>query len=84
MYKSTSFYKTYLLGFLVACLFCAKPTTAQSDSLLQQLISDNKVDSSLIQPPAKMLFTQRVLWGTNGLLKTGIAATIWWQTNKKT
>ena len=69
MYKRSPFYKTYLLGFLVACLFCAQPTSAQSDSLLQQLISDNKVDSSLIQPPAKMLFTQRVLWGTNGLLK---------------
>jgi hypothetical protein len=37
--------------------------------LLQQLISANNVDSSLIQPPAKMLFTQRALWGTSGLLK---------------
>ena len=69
MYKRIQFSKTYLLGFLVGCLFCAQPVAAQSDSLLQQLISDNKVDSSLIQPPAKMLFTQRVLWGTGGLLK---------------
>jgi hypothetical protein len=69
MYKRTSFYKTYLLGFLVACLFCAQRVAAQSDSLLQQLISANNVDSSLIQPPAKMLFTQRALWGTSGLLK---------------
>ena len=69
MYKRSPYYKTYLLGFLVACLFCAQTTSAQSDSLLQQLISENKVDSSLIQPPAKMLFTQRALWGTNGLLK---------------
>ena len=69
MYKRIQFSKTYLLGFLVGCLFCVQPIAAQSDSLLQQLISDNKVDSSLIQPPAKMLFTQRVLWGTGGLLK---------------
>lgn len=69
MYKRIQFSKTYVLGFLVGCLFCAQPVAAQSDSLLQQLISANNVDSSLIQPPAKMLFTQRVLWGTGGLLK---------------
>ena len=69
MYKRTPFYKTYLLGFLVGCLFWAQPIAAQSDSLLQQLISANTIDSSLIQPPAKMLFTQRALWGTNGILK---------------
>lgn len=63
------FSKTYLLGFLVGCLFWAQPIAAQSDSLLQQLISANTIDSSLIQPPAKMLFTQRALWGTNGILK---------------
>jgi len=69
MYKRIQFSKTYLLGFLVGCLFCAQQVAAQSDSLLQQLISTNNVDSSLIQPPAKMLFTQRVLWGSGGLLK---------------
>jgi hypothetical protein len=69
MNKRIQFSKTYLLGFLVGCLFCAQQVAAQSDSLLQQLISANNVDSSLIQPPAKMLFTQRVLWGTGGLLK---------------
>ena len=63
------FSKTYLLGFLVGCLFWLQPIAAQSDSLLQQLISANTIDSSLIQPPAKMLFTQRALWGTNGILK---------------
>jgi hypothetical protein len=69
MYKRIQFSKKYLFGFLVGCLFCAQPLAAQSDSLLQQLISANHVDSSLIQPPTKMLFTQRVLWGTGGLLK---------------
>jgi len=69
MYKRIQFSKTYLLGFLVGCLFSAQPLAAQSDSLLQQLISANTVDSSFIQPPAKMLFTQRALWGTGGLLK---------------
>jgi len=69
MYKRIQFSKTYLLGFLVGCLFCVQPIAAQSDSLLQQLISANHVDSSLIQPPAKMLFTQRALWGKGGLLK---------------
>jgi hypothetical protein len=61
MYKRIQYSKTYLLGLLVGCLFCVQPLAAQSDSLLQQLISANKVDSSLIQPPAKMLFTQRAL-----------------------
>jgi hypothetical protein len=69
MYKRIQFSKTYLFGFLVGCLFCAQLLAAQSDSLLQQLISANHVDSSLIQPPAKMLFTQRALWGKGGLLK---------------
>ena len=69
MNKRIQFSKTYLLGFLVGCLFCVQPIVAQSDSLLQQLISANHVDSSLIQPPAKMLFTQRALWGKGGLLK---------------
>jgi hypothetical protein len=69
MYMRIQFSKTYLLGFLVGCLFWAQPIAAQSDSLLQQLISANTIDSSLIQPPAKMLFTQRALWGTNGILK---------------
>jgi hypothetical protein len=69
MYKRIQFSKTCLFGFLVGCFFCVQPVAAQSDSLLQQLITANNVDSSLIQPPAKMLFTQRVLWGTNGLLK---------------
>jgi len=75
MYKRIQFSKTYLLGFLVGCLFCVQPVAAQSDSLLQQLISANKVDSSLIQPPAKMLFTQRALWGTSGLLKNRYSGT---------
>jgi len=69
MYMRIQFPKTYLLSFLVGCLFCAQPVAAQSDSLLQQLISANTIDSSLIQPPSKMLFTQRALWGTNGILK---------------
>jgi hypothetical protein len=69
MYKRISIYKTQLLSFLVGCLFCVQPVAAQSDSLLQQLISANNVDSSLIHPPAKMLFTQRALWGTGGLFK---------------
>ena len=69
MYKRISIYKTQLLSFLVGCLFCVQPVAAQSDSLLQQLLSANNVDSSLIQPPAKMLFTQRALWGKGGLLK---------------
>jgi predicted MFS family arabinose efflux permease len=75
MYKRIQYSKTYLLGFLVGCLFCVQPVAAQSDSLLQQLISANKVDSSLIQPPAKMLFTQRALWGTSGLLKNRYSGT---------
>jgi len=54
MYKRIQFSKTYLLSFLVGCLFCAQPIAAQSDSLLQQLITANNVDSSLIQPPVKL------------------------------
>jgi hypothetical protein len=61
--------KGYSIIVLLGILICATTVKAQTDSLLQQLINSNKVDSSLIQPPAKMLFTQRILWGTNGLLK---------------
>jgi len=61
--------KCLIFSFLMGALLCTHQLYAQSDSLLQQLISANNVDSSLLQPPAKMLFTQRFLWGTNGLLK---------------
>jgi hypothetical protein len=61
--------KVYSMIYLVGIFMSANAVKAQTDSLLLQLINSNKVDSSLIQPPAKMLFTQRILWGTNGILK---------------
>jgi len=41
---------------------------AQTDSLLQTLLVNEKIDSQLIAPQ-KMLFTQQLVWGNNGILK---------------
>jgi hypothetical protein len=41
---------------------------AQTDSLLQSLLVDQKIDSQLIAP-TNMLFTQKLVWGTNGIFK---------------
>lgn len=40
----------------------------QTDSLLQTILIEEKVDSQLIKP-SKMLFTQQFIWGDKGLLK---------------
>jgi hypothetical protein len=41
---------------------------AQTDSLLQTLLVDEKIDSQLIAPK-KMLFTQQLIWGEKGIFK---------------
>lgn len=43
-------------------------TSAQTDSLLQKLLEEEVVDTTLLKP-SKMLFTQRMLWAETGLLK---------------
>ena len=40
---------------------------AQQDDLLQQLMQEDKPDTSLL--PARMIVTQRMLWGEKGLLR---------------
>lgn len=57
--------KAYILIVLVSCLNTAH---AQTDSLLQSILTDEKIDTQLIAP-SKMLFTQQLVWGNNGLLK---------------
>ena len=47
---------------------------AQTDSLLQTLLVDEKIDSQLIAPK-KMLFTQKLVWGENGILKNRYGST---------
>ena len=47
---------------------------AQTDSLLQTLLVDEKIDSQLITP-SKMLFTQKLVWGENGILKNRYGST---------
>lgn len=60
--------KLYFILFTTFFSFQTNTVFAQTDSLLLQLMQEVKVDSSVIKPK-KMLFTQRLIWGDNGLLK---------------
>ena len=55
------FFLVFFIGFLHNAM-------GQTDSLLQTLLVDEKVDSQLVMP-SKMLFTQQLLWGKVGILK---------------
>jgi hypothetical protein len=68
MYKYLN-YKSFLKAFFLLMLVsCMNKVQAQTDSLLQTLLVNEKVDSQLIAP-SKMLFTQKLVWGTNGIFK---------------
>jgi hypothetical protein len=54
--------------FLLIFIGALNTVQAQTDSLLQTLLVDEKIDSQLIAPK-KMLFTQQLVWGTNGIFK---------------
>jgi hypothetical protein len=68
MYKYLN--STYLLRVILLFLFIVSlhKAQAQTDSLLQTLLVDEKIDSQLIAP-SKMLFTQQLVWGNNGIFK---------------
>jgi len=66
-----SLFKGFILLFFISCV---NNVQAQTDSLLQTLLVDEKVDSQLITPQ-KMLFTQQLIWGNNGLLKNRYGST---------
>jgi hypothetical protein len=57
--------KIFILLFFIGALNKAQ---GQTDSLLQTLLVDEKIDSQLIAPK-KMLFTQQLIWGDNGIFK---------------
>jgi hypothetical protein len=62
-------YKSLFKGFiLLLFISCINNVQAQTDSLLQTLLVDEKIDSQLIAPK-KMLFTQQLIWGEKGILK---------------
>lgn len=63
--KNRFLLKTLLLIFLAGNL---KSVQGQTDSLLQSLLVNEKVDTQLLAP-TKMLFTQKLIWGEEGLLK---------------
>ena len=63
--------KVFFLFILIGSL---NKVQAQTDSLLQTLLVDEKIDSQLIAP-SKMLFTQQLVWGNNGLLKNRYGST---------
>ena len=54
--------------FLLALSSGMNSAYAQTDSLLQSILVDEKIDTQLIAP-SKMLFTRQFIWGNNGLLK---------------
>ncbi len=57
--------KTFILLLFFGCF---KSVQGQTDSLLQTLLVDEKMDTQLVAP-TKMLFTQQFVWGENGILK---------------
>jgi hypothetical protein len=68
-------YKSLLkVLFLFIFIGCISKVQAQTDSLLQTLLVDEKIDSQLIVPK-KMLFTQQLIWGDNGILKNRYGST---------
>jgi len=52
-------------------LTATSPAIAVDTTLADQMLADLTADSTMAQPllPHKMLFTQRVFWGPNGLLR---------------
>jgi hypothetical protein len=66
-----SLLKVFILLIFIGTL---NKVQAQTDSLLQTLLVDEKIDSQLITPK-KMLFTQKLVWGENGILKNRYGST---------
>jgi hypothetical protein len=60
--------------FLFIFIGALNTVHAQTDSLLQSLLVDEKIDSQLIAP-TKMLITQKIIWGNNGILKNRYGST---------
>ena len=68
-------YKSLLKAiFLFLLMGSLNKVQAQTDSLLQTLLVNEKIDSQLIAP-SKMLFTQKLVWGENGILKNRYGST---------
>jgi len=66
-----SLFKAFILLIFISCV---NKVQAQTDSLLQTLLVNEKIDSQLIAP-SKMLFTQKLVWGENGILKNRYGST---------
>ena len=68
-------YKSLLkMFFLFIFIGGFKQVQGQTDSLLQTLLVNEKIDSQLITP-SKMLFTQKFIWGEKGILKNRYGGT---------
>jgi hypothetical protein len=74
MSKYLNFKSLLKAFFLLIFISCINKVQAQTDSLLQTLLVDEKIDSQLIAP-SKMLFTQKLVWGNHGLLKNRYGST---------
>ena len=66
-----SLFKAFILLIFIGCI---NKVQAQTDSLLQTLLVDEKIDSQLIAP-SKMLFTQQLVWGEKGIFKNRYGST---------
>ena len=60
--------------FLLIFIGALNKVQGQTDSLLQTLLVDEKIDTQLIAPK-KMLFTQQLIWGNNGIFKNRYGST---------
>ena len=63
-----------MIFFLLIFIGALNTVQGQTDSLLQTLLVDEKIDSQLIAPK-KMLFTQQLIWGNNGIFKNRYGST---------
>ena len=63
-----------MVFFLLIFIGALNTVQGQTDSLLQTLLVDEKIDSQLIAPK-KMLFTQQLIWGNNGIFKNRYGST---------
>lgn len=74
MYNYLNYKSLLKIIFLFILMGSLNKVHAQTDSLLQSLLVDEKIDSQLIAP-SKMLFTQRFIWGEKGILKNRYGST---------
>lgn len=74
MFNYLNYKSLFKIFFLFIFIGGFKQVQGQTDSLLQTLLVNEKIDSQLITP-SKMLFTQKFIWGEKGIFKNRYGGT---------